>query len=1273
MLLQYNLYTAFDDPTYHNTFRACTLGDSSTETNFLAEKGFIAPGAKEAAAGIGPSKHRRQAEAEHETVSNSNTTCGAGPPGKSSVSAKLSSWTVGASLSSDVASDIALATGKLAEHVQASPSCEKYLMFAYVRGTIVGLYSGSLIDKSTTPTALINQLMGEIKGASAVRAALEICGEGRTGSNTIGVVIDTSADYAAVQKIMKAWNEANCLGDDGAQARQGVSKSLGNTDVWSFDGLPVLSTRSVKGRFASDLNKRADCRSIRVVDKDTCTTLASKCGIGGTAFESFNKGTPNFCSSLQPGQAVCCSSGTLPDIRPKPQADGTCAIYDVLMGEGCQVVAAKHGLKEKEVDDINKETWGFDGCGKWQVGQRICVSSGKPPMPAPVEGAACGPQKPGSKLPTDGTKMIDMNPCPLDVCCNVWGNCGTTKDFCIVSKTNTGNPGTSKPGENGCQSNCGMEMVNNDKGPEQYRKIGYFEGWNGDRKCLHMSVLDVDKSFTHVHFAFGGITADHQVTIPDNEKKEWDAFVKATNYPKKILAFGGWAFSNEGWEARLLREVVSPGARNTFSDRVVKFAVDNKLNGLDFDWEYPGATDIGGSPPGQEDDGANYYEFLKLVRKKLPKDMSLSIATPASYWYLKGFPLKKMIAELDYMVYMTYDFHGQWDVGNKFTMSGCEAGNCLRSHINSTLTHDALVMATKAGVPSHKIVIGVSSYGRSFKMADAGCRGPLCTFLGARNQSPAKKGRCTDTGGYISNFEINEIIAKKGAIKQWWDRETDSDFLVYEQTEFVGYMTDTTKNRRIGEYKAANFGGTSDWAIDLSGKGSSDGSNPGDTAPPYTPDPNGDKPLAPCPYDVTTMEQIQNLDFANEIPPHCAPKYLLPVLHRMLEDAKARFLEIDKDGYDKYFGVYADYIVDTSGAALHQFMLDNGDTYFNCKIYTEMTCCTNCEFLGHTCKNCNDKCVIESPYDDGKGFYLKDMRCLPDTSGRGFNDRNWKYESTFWSWRGDSEKDKFYDTIAAEVGVPREKTKIVDHAYVYNVPTDAYLCMGSRPPPKPYTYDDMSETCKHQYWWHDAPHIGDFQPGDVYNPKTVVKETLDKIDINDALAEFGLAVNSDEYNPDGADEYDLVDALMLPIFMIQAGLEHMEEVVEMAKEIKEAEKIAFITNLLSAIFLVVGGAGGVIANAGMRVLGRVLVAIAETGNTGLGLYTAVNTPESVPLLIFGLVMSGVGIRDTFKINRAANLRRNMKAEELVALGKETQRLTSVASRVNKKPSKVIYC
>jgi hypothetical protein len=56
-----------------------------------------------------------------------------------------------------------------------------------------------------------------------------------------------------------------------------------------------------------------------------------------------------------------------------------------------------------------------------------------------------------------------------------------------------------------------------------------------------------------------------------------------------------------------------------------------------------------------------------------------------------------------------------------------------------------------------------------------------------------------------------------GAIKSWYDEETDTDYLVYDSVEWVAYMSDETKDRRRGQYEGLNCGGTTDWAIDLQG------------------------------------------------------------------------------------------------------------------------------------------------------------------------------------------------------------------------------------------------------------------------------------------------------------------------------------------------------------------------------------------------------------------------------------------------------------------------
>jgi GH18 family chitinase len=80
---------------------------------------------------------------------------------------------------------------------------------------------------------------------------------------------------------------------------------------------------------------------------------------------------------------------------------------------------------------------------------------------------------------------------------------------------------------------------------------------------------------------------------------------------------------------------------------------------VDFDWEYPGATDIPNIDPGSPDEGANYLDFLRTLKSMIPQGKSLSMAIPSGYWYLRGFPLAAMSDVIDYFIYMTYDLHGR--------------------------------------------------------------------------------------------------------------------------------------------------------------------------------------------------------------------------------------------------------------------------------------------------------------------------------------------------------------------------------------------------------------------------------------------------------------------------------------------------------------------------------------------------------------------------------------------------------------------------------------
>ncbi|PKS11029.1 hypothetical protein jhhlp_002789 [Lomentospora prolificans] len=208
-----------------------------------------------------------------------------------------------------------------------------------------------------------------------------------------------------------------------------------------------------------------------------------------TSFQEYNGNDPDFCGpNLLEGQWVCCTPGKLPDHSPKPNADGSC--YEITV--------------EKLIEYNEGRTWGWADCDHLFPTTLICVSPGDPPLPLPDEEVACGPRKLGTEKPPRGTDLASLNPCPLNACCNGWGFCGTTTNFCTPPD---GDAITAANSDN-CISNCGADIISSTTPPAQFMSIGYFEAWNAERPCLWMDVNNIDKArYTHIHYALGRVNA----------------------------------------------------------------------------------------------------------------------------------------------------------------------------------------------------------------------------------------------------------------------------------------------------------------------------------------------------------------------------------------------------------------------------------------------------------------------------------------------------------------------------------------------------------------------------------------------------------------------------------------------------------------------------------------------------------------------------------------------------------------------------------------------
>lgn len=536
------------------------------------------------------------------------------------------------------------------------------------------------------------------------------------------------------------------------------------------------------------------------VDGNDCWSLASACGFDlsnspdASSFYGYNPTLNTDCSNLFPKQRVCCNAGGL---APSTNADNSCFTYNVTTGDTCGSIGGKYGLSKDQLNLYNQQTWMWFGCDNLQTGL-ICLSPGTPPRPTPNPTAQCGPLAPDTLYNTT---------CPLNACCSAYGYCGITQEFCQTKQSLTNAPGTT-----GCLSNCDIKYIQGEA-PASLIHVGYYESWNQGWSCSNARLTDIDLSnYTHIHYAFSDIDSNFNIMMDNFARDQFEDF-KALSNVKKIISVGGWGVSTSPNTYQHLRYVVDNA--DTASTQIAKFVEDNQLDGIDFDWEYPGATDIPGISGGLATDGQNYLSFLKLLRQKLASDKSISIAAPASYWYLKNFPIADISKVVDYIVFMTYDLHGQWDYGSQWT------GNYLRSHVNITETQQALALITHAGVSSSKVLLGLAKYGRSFQQTDPNCYGPDCFFTGPA--SGAIKGKCTNTAGYMGLAEIKELISTE-TIRQHYEDE-GSQILVWGQDQWMAYLTDEQLAARKSMATQLNLGGTITWAIDLDAKSNCDISN----------------------------------------------------------------------------------------------------------------------------------------------------------------------------------------------------------------------------------------------------------------------------------------------------------------------------------------------------------------------------------------------------------------------------------------------------------------
>ncbi|KAK0710667.1 hypothetical protein B0H67DRAFT_516214 [Lasiosphaeris hirsuta] len=390
--------------------------------------------------------------------------------------------------------------------------------------------------------------------------------------------------------------------------------------------------------------------------------------------------------------------------------------------------------------------------------------------------------------------------CPLNVCCGKWGYCGTTANFC----------------GDGCQSNCpqpGPSMLS--EGDVDELVIAYVEAWNFDdgAGCAKRSANWIPVGqITHLNVAFYYIqpvtfAIDRMPGVPASAYNQLVDLKEKAPGLKIWLAIGGWTFSDNQTVTQPLWNEVSrtEGNRAKFISGLIKFMSDQGYDGVDLDWEYPGAGDRGG----KQEDVENFVHLVKDIRRAFDLQVTstghgwgLSFTAPTSYWYMRWFDLKGLMQAVDWVNLMTYDIHGSWDSPEN------QIGNIVLAHTNLTEIEDALNLFWRNDVPANRINLGIGFYGRTYKLVDGNCRTPGCNFIKGGTPGP-----CTDTEGVLSYNEIS-AIRKEFNVNPVHDKTAGVKYMHYNKDQWLSYDDAETIKSKVDFASSHGLRGLFVWAID---------------------------------------------------------------------------------------------------------------------------------------------------------------------------------------------------------------------------------------------------------------------------------------------------------------------------------------------------------------------------------------------------------------------------------------------------------------------------
>lgn len=266
----------------------------------------------------------------------------------------------------------------------------------------------------------------------------------------------------------------------------------------------------------------------------------------------------------------------------------------------------------------------------------------------------------------------------------------TTSSQAATTTSKSTSPSSTAPANNAAVGKGGAGIM-----------AGYWPSWSAGTlppENIAWSKYDI------VYYAFAVPSSSGSIAIDDTSMLKRFVAAAHKGNSKAVLSLGGW-----GQSKGFSKSVINDSARANFINNVLDVIKKFNLDGVDFDWEYPG--NVQGGPSDPKDTG-NFQTFLQQLRAKFPTGKLMSAAVPQQVWQgSNGNPVGSVAragGALDHIVIMNYDVWGSSSTPGPNAPLGNLCGNSTQPVASAA---GGVKAWTSAGFPRNKILLGVPSYG----------------------------------------------------------------------------------------------------------------------------------------------------------------------------------------------------------------------------------------------------------------------------------------------------------------------------------------------------------------------------------------------------------------------------------------------------------------------------------------------------------------------------------------------------------------------------------